>query len=183
MRKLLPNGAHIEATRGTPQQASNYCKKEGDYTEFGTLPEKQGKRSDLENVREIVRETGKMRDVIMNAQSYQSVRMAECMLKYFETPRTAKPYVSWYWGATGTGKTRRAYEELGKDCYTCLTTGKWFEGYDAHEKVLIDDIRDTFMSFNDFLRLIDRYECRVECKGGSRQFKATRIIITSPFHP
>lgn len=183
MRKLLPDGAHIEVTRGTPLQASEYCKKEGKFREFGTLPEKQGKRTDLDNVRDTLADTGRIRDVVAVAQSYQSIRMAEVHLKYFEVKRTWKPHVSWYYGDTGTGKTKAAYEELGLECYTCMQTGKWFEGYDAHENVLIDDFRYTFMEFNEFLKLLDRYAFQVQCKGGSRQFLAKRIIITSPMHP
>lgn len=175
-------GAHIEATKGTPIQAAEYCKKENEYTEYGELPQ-QGNRSDLDTVKDVLKETGRMRDVVNVATSYQSVRMAECILKYHEQSRKEKPYVRWFWGPTGTGKSKLAYEILGDECYTCLSTGKWFEGYDGHEFVLIDDMRKDFLKFHELLRLLDRYAMRVECKGGSRQFRATQIIITSCHAP
>ena len=31
--------------------------------------------------------------------------------------------------------------------------------------------------------MLDRYSCRVECKGSTRQFLAKRIVITCPVHP
>lgn len=40
--------AHLEVVRGSPEQAATYCKKEGDFEEFGVLPAGQGKRSDLD---------------------------------------------------------------------------------------------------------------------------------------
>lgn len=175
--------AHIEPAKGTPDQASNYCKKEGKYHEGGELPQKQGSRNDLDEIKKCLEKTGKMREVVSIATSYQSVKMAEQILKYHEKPRNEKPLVEWFYGATGTGKSRMAYYCLGEDCYTCLSTGKWFEGYDAHENVLIDDMRKDFMKFHELLRLLDRYAMRVECKGGSRQFKAKHIIITSAYHP
>lgn len=42
----LQIGGHIAARRGTPEQASIYCKKGGDFYEDGDLPD-QGKRQDL----------------------------------------------------------------------------------------------------------------------------------------
>ena len=64
-----------------------------------------------------------------------------------------------------------------------MSTGKWFEGYDGHKKVLIDDMRKDFMKFHELLRLLDRYPMRVEQKGTSRQFVANHIIITSAYNP
>lgn len=40
--------AHYEPTRGTSRQASDYCKKEDSYEEFGTFPNAAGKRTDIE---------------------------------------------------------------------------------------------------------------------------------------
>lgn len=43
---------HWEVARGTSQQASTYCKKDGVFTERGVLPLNSGKRTDLERVLE-----------------------------------------------------------------------------------------------------------------------------------
>jgi len=59
VKKLLPDGCHIESMRGTPQQASAYCKKpetvKDDIFEHGELPQ-QGKRNDLHVVCDAIRE-------------------------------------------------------------------------------------------------------------------------------
>lgn len=180
MKKLFPR-AHIEVCK-KPKECREYCMKDGDYVEFGEMIH-QGKRNDLQEVRKVLADTGKMRDVVNVATSYQSVRMAETILKYHEKPRNWKPKVYWFYGATGTGKSKTAYEILGSDCYTTLDTGKWWEGYDGHENVHIEDMRRDFMKFHQLLKLLDRYAYRIECKGGSRQFLAKNIIITSCFSP
>lgn len=180
LKKKFPT-AHIEVARGSPEQNREYCSKEADFEEIGELP-KQGARSDIDEVREILNSGGNMRDVVPIARSVQSIRMAEIQLKYFEKKRDWKPLVKWYWGEPGTGKSHLAFNEL-KDPYVCMAKSKWWEGYDGHEHVIIDDMRASFASFEELLRILDRYPYRVECKGGSRQLLAKTIIITSTFSP
>lgn len=183
VKKELPR-AHIEVAKGSAMQNRIYCIKEELYLEVGNIP-KQGARSDIEQVKVDLAEGANMRAIVTTAKSCQSVRMAELWLKYHEQERDWIPNVKWFFGDTGTGKTRTAYKELKEygDVYTTMHTIKWWEGYDAHENVIIDDFRDDFCTWKQLLNLTDSTPFKVECKNGSRQLLAKNIIFTSPYHP
>jgi hypothetical protein len=91
-----------------------------------------------------------------------------------------------YFGPTGTGKTRSAVEQLTAqygDYYLWdPTLHPWWDGYDCHRGVVIDEFRGQ-LPFSVILRLLDRYRMTVQIKGGMRQFVADTIYITSPKHP
>jgi len=190
MKKDYPR-ANLESSRADNAQASrDYClgqvKKKGyednpTFYEVGEIPE-QGKRSDIVVIKEMIADGGNMRDIVPVATSVQSIRMAEVHMKYLERKRDWKPIVKWYWGETGTGKSHQAHAEL-EDPFDAHTSIKWWEGYDAHENVIIDDMRGDFCKFHELLKLLDKYPFLVECKGGSRQFLAKTIIITSCYSP
>lgn len=181
VKAMLPR-AHIETAIADAKHNRAYCTKDGIILiEAGEMPV-QGKRTDCEIIRTKLKEGANMRAIVDSAKNCQTIRMAEIYLKYNEQGRDWKPEVVWYHGSTGTGKTRSAREWLGEDIFTPVSF-KWWEGYDAHENVLIDDIRGNWCMYNDMLKLLDRYEYKVECKGGSRQFLAKKIAITSNYHP
>ena len=183
-RRRLPDKVHLELANGTPYQASNYCKKEGDFIEKGIPPRQQGARTDIDKTKTIIKESHRVRDVLDHVFNFQCVRTAEIYLKYKEPSRPIAPIkVVWLWGASGTGKTSYVYKKHDTEEVFQPTTHKWWEGYDGHKIVLIDDFRTDYCSFVDLLKLLDIYPFRVETKGGSRQVMFDTIYITSPHHP
>lgn len=181
--KKIDTTIHWELRRGSGEQAATYCKKDGDYMEFGEIfIPKNGARKDIDEARQIIKETGRMKNVVEKINSMQAIRVAEIYLKYNEPKRNWEPEVYWFYGATGTGKTRAAFE-MCEDPYVSGKNLKWWEGYDGHEDVIIDDFRKDFCTFHELLRILDRYEYRIEVKGASRQLLAKRIIITSCYRP
>lgn len=159
----------------------SYLKKQDIWKEAGKM-EQQGKRNDISKVKEIIKEGGGMIEIINEVDSYQAMRSGELMLKYLETGRkVGKLEINWYWGKPETGKTRKVYD-TEVNVFRPLTQ-KWWEGYDGHKVVLIDELRPYWCSFSRLLVLTDIYPFRVESKGGSRQVQYNKLYITSCFSP
>lgn len=189
LKKKFPR-ANIQVAKGNAEQCKEYLGKQcgKDKVEEQGQPKHQGKRTDITRVRNLLEEGANMREIIPAVGSVQSVRMAEIWLKYFEEPRDGLPDVYWIYGSSGLGKTRMAYKMAYEFCpterpYKLMSNRKWWEGYDAHEVVIIDELRESCFTVSDLLQLLDRYEYKVENKGGSRQLLAKHIIITSPKSP
>lgn len=181
IKSYIPR-AHIEQRRGSRDEARNYCMKDNEFIELGDWNVGgQGRRNDLDFIRNLVNEEGMA--AVAAIGNLQQIRVAEKYLQYNEEPRDSKPEVIWLWGKTGVGKSRMA-RKLCDDYYYSKKDGtKWWDRYDAHENVIIDDFRDSWWSLTTMLSLLDRYEHVVETKGGTRQFVAKKIIITSSIDP
>lgn len=84
------------------------------------------------------------------------------------------------YGETGTGKTRLAHDLYGKKLYTVFDIKTpWFDGYDGHEAVLLDECGPGMMHWNMLKRITDRYAMPVPVKGGSVLWNPDVIILTS----
>lgn len=184
IKELIPR-MHFERRKGTQKEAVEYCKKDGSFAEAGTR-RAQGDRTDIQNLKLHFEGGGTYRSMFENPDitlNYGSIRLADKLTRYYDKPRDFKPEVTWLYGKTGVGKTRTAYETLPEAYFCSNSTGKWWSGYDGHEDVILDDIRESTISFITLLGLLDRYPFQVEDKGCVRQFRGRRIIITSHRHP
>lgn len=100
----------------------------------------------------------------------------------FEVPIGTEKVVNVYYGATGTGKSRRAWDEAGLEAYSKDPRTKWWDGYQGQSNVIIDEFRGA-IDISHILRWLDRYPVRVERKGGSMALRARTFWITSNLPP
>lgn len=87
-----------------------------------------------------------------------------------------------FWGKTGSGKSRRAWEEASMDAYCKDPRTKFWDGYQDEKFVVMDEFRGG-IDVSHLLRWLDRYPVRVEIKGSSKPLKAEKIWITSNISP
>lgn len=177
-------GSHLEPRRGTQRQAIEYCRKGGKYISYGE-PKIQGDRTDLQHTKSLLDANSSVKTLLNDGEitTYQGLRLAEALLRYCDTPRNYKPEVLWFYGSTGSGKTRTALRVLPNAYFKTNVSPKWWPGYDGEEDIIIDDLRPSVVSYLSLLGYLDRYSFQVEDKGITRQFRGRRIIITAPCVP
>lgn len=192
---------HFEPRRGNQKQAIAYCKKgeqshkewqkEGkaganyglnaDVTEWG-IKSRPGTRNDLDAARQCANDMG-MREVVSRF-GIQGIQVAAKYLTYCEPERNLdkNPLVIYIYGEPGFGKSQLS-REIVKDLDTYwwrpALFEKWWDGYDQHSCVVLDDIRLSHVSEALMLALLDKYECAVQVKGSTRQMLADTFIITT----
>lgn len=181
VKKLHPK-AHWEQAKAA--QDFNYCRKAGSEVIRDERRSVQGKRTDIEEIREGLEAGDDMKQVLKKARTAGAVTFASKWFATFEEhlPKGTRIQVYWYYGNTGTGKTKRVLEQ----CEPFIPLSfKWWEGYSGQDAVLLDDLRPGWCAPEQLLRLLDpyRYQYRVEVKGGSRPLIATKIFVTTPWHP
>lgn len=169
------NNCHVEKQRGTAEQASEYCKKEGDFTERGELP-KQGKRTDWG----LALEQLKTQDITDVIQSQPQLLPCQRALREFKNlllkPKHRTVNVIVLYGTAGTGKTRYAYDNY-PDLYS-KPRGEWWDGYTGQKAILLDDYYG-YLPYCELLRVLDRYPYQIPYKGGYTQAQWDTVIITS----
>jgi len=146
---------------------------------------KPGSRSDINVVKEMIKENKKMSDICDVANSYQSVRFAELIIKYKESTRTWMTEVIWLYGEPGCGKSHLAREMCESEPWVWLDTYQWFDGYQRDECAIFDDFFFDYKkdSWKRLLKLFDKYKMKVPTKGGFVDWCPRKVIITTTKTP
>lgn len=180
-------GAHLEKARGTGEENRTYCTKaesqvEGPY-EYGTMQPGQGARTDMKTICALITDGASDAAIAAWAPTawLKYSRGIVALRAAVATKRHYKTHVTVAWGPTGTGKSKCG-AEMYPDAYW-KAEGKWWDGYSGQRDVIIDDFRDHWWSLDYMLRLMDRYPLRVETKGGTVEFVARNIFISTNVNP
>lgn len=182
--KKINKRIHWETRRGTPKQAALYCKKEGNYTEFGLLSQ-QGQRTDIEEVIQLVQSGRNVDQVIIEnpRTSLHCQRALRELAALQQRHRTEKPTCVWLFGKSGVGKTKWVFDEFGQDNVWIKWNHQW-DGYEHQDVILIDDFRPVFgQEYADFLRLCDRYPYMGRVLYGTVKVNSPWVYVTAPHHP
>lgn len=190
MKKAIPR-AHLEERRGTFAEASDYSKKEGNYEEYGELPMDQKQKGEcnkkrwrriIEKAEEGDEEWLKEHEpnvAFKHLATFRSHKKPRTeVLNYEETPH------EWWVGPTGTGKSRRVWEQYPN--HYAKDKNKWWCNYTGQDVVVIEEADPKNMEhLADRLKVwADRYPFSGEIKGGRLEgIRPMKVIVTSNYTP
>lgn len=148
----------------------------------------QGHRTDLQAVADALHAGVKIREI--------AVDFTTIFIKHANGISRAAPLIQravrnadridsvLYLGITRTGKSYRLRQECppGDEWYW-HKKGKWFDDYEGQPGIVFDEFRDSWMPYEDFLRLVDGGPLMVEVKRDFVQILATKFRFSSNVHP
>lgn len=190
--------SHLEVAKGPRNKARDYCMKpetrvSGPYeypnAEAFTGSYSQGKRTDLDDVAEMV-QSGSTMAQIAAEHPVSIIKFSKGiynLLALSFKPREEPPDVILHYGPTGCNKTRSALQYAdGSDTWiNPIGKGGWFDGYSGQSVAVFDDFAGSMShtQLTDLLRILDRYALQVPVKGSFVWFSPTRIVVTTNIHP
>lgn len=165
--------------------ASDYVWKEetaipGTRFELGVKPFARNSRRDWDAIW-VAAQSGRLVDIPADVRvvSYGQLRN---IASDYSTVLPMVRHAMVHWGPSGTGKSHDAWDQAGMEAYAKDPRSKFWDGYDGHCNVVIDEFRGG-IDVAHLLRWLDRYPVRVDIKGSTKPLCATTFWITSNLPP
>lgn len=198
MKALMPK-AHLEVKQGSVAEAVHYCMKPvpecmckhcvkarpqvADFTIFGVVPKE---------AYEAMRDKWEDWYQLAKAQRLDEIPK-KILLRYHaafkriaqDNPEKPEDLDNldneWIVAPTGYGKSHYVREKY-RDLYD-KAPNKWFVGYRGEETILLDDLGPEQCKYLSWYikRWADLYSFPMETKGGGRQIRPRRIVVTSQY--
>jgi len=186
--KKFNKRAHWEVkVRGsTYTQAADYCKKDGDFTEFGQLPPNPGAAGG-----QATKERYEKMWVDCKKGDFEAIDK-DLLIRHYHTAKRIRqdfhprceslPNVCghWFYGKPNTGKSFWARHDnpnhFVKPC------NKWWDGYQGEDVVILDDFDKQHNCLGHHLKTwADRYAIPAEMKGTTVNIRPKKLIVTSNY--
>lgn len=186
INKKLP-GAYVALRRGSAAQAAEYCKKSGDYIEYGEISDSDAdKRAKAKQAYGEIVKRAEDGDLTWVKENYPKVYLQwKPRLEDICIPKTAvidgELENEWWCGPTGTGKSRKLWLEYPNHFQKELN--KWWCGYKGEEVVAIEEWSPKNECTGSQLKIwADRYPFTGQIKGGSlKKIRPKKIIVLSNY--
>lgn len=205
-KKAIPR-AHFEVRQGSEKRASDYCKKgeqpKDEWEKYHEMGPTFGLNADVWLEVGVLDHRGLDGTLasIARAMADGELMVQEVCQEYPETyirfnrglelleqrlvpgrcADTPKEVHVWV-GPTGCGKSLHARSLCTQPYVWGPHMKEWFQKYRYQKHVILEEFRGQ-LAFDFMLILLDRYDMQVMLKGGSVEFLADVIHITTPIHP
>lgn len=196
-KMLAGTGAHITRGDDKAYEQMMYCKKDGDFEEWGTQPISRKRAAEAGG--EATKEKWRKIDTLAKDGNFDELR-EEFPSEWFRCYRTIHqirldsiratkdlegPLVNeWLYGESGAGKSSKARREnpglFNKD--VDHGAEKWWDTYEGQDTVLIEDVSPFNKTMTDALKKwSDRYVFNAQYKGGYMTIRPKKLIVTSQY--
>lgn len=177
--------AKAKSEHSTHSQCDDYCRKDGNFTNFGIIP--TGGRGNV-HMASLYDETknhitnGHIEAIDSRHLICHYANIQKLTLLFHSPPANLDSVCGWWFvGIPGSGKS--SYARLGGDYYVKMR-GKWWDGYKNQSDVILEDVDHQSMTkgFVQSLKLwSDRYVFPCEVKGATMSIRPRKLIVTSNY--
>jgi len=182
----MPQHCHLEKAKGNSLQNYEYCSKEEDFFEKGERP-LTAKEKGATEIKRYERaweqaKSGDIEEIDADIRMRLFGTIKRIRAEYQQQPAAIDTLdFWWFYGASGTGKSRTAREE--NPVYYVKNKNKWWDGYVDQPCVIIEEWNpDVVPALNQMLKeWCDHHPFAAETKGSTVCLRPTKIIITSNY--